>query len=533
MIADTVGGLLRQQARDLGEAAFLRFRAGDLTYREVTERSHDYAAGLRQLGVSESDSVAMLLPNCADLVLLWFAANLLGAIAAPLNTAFRGSLLAHVLNLSRARILIVDEPMLGAVAEVAGQLSSITHLVIKGDHDSGTVGSLTCTPLAALGRPGVGQELGHAVPAGSSDAAILLATSGTTGRSKLCELSHRYAIRQAELLAQNLRLTADDVLYCPFPLFHLDAAILTVLPALVLGGVAAIGERFSVSGFWPEVRSFGATVFDFMGATLTLLHRSPAAAGEHDNPVRLAWGVPVPAFAAEFESRFGLRLVELYGSTDAGIPVYEPLDEPRRPGSCGRPIPAYDVRLFDDQDNEVKAGAVGEIVIRPQEPDLMATGYYGLPEQTLAARRNLWFHTGDLARSDDDGYLYFAGRLSDAIRRRGENVSAFEVEEVLIGHADVLDAAAFAVPSDLTEDEIMVAVVARPGHTVSFESLAAYCQDRLARHMIPRYFELLAELPRTPTEKVQKRALMARGVTATTWDRERALGRRETPARLP
>jgi len=530
MITATIGGLLRQQAQDLGDRTFLRFRAGDLTYRAANERSASFAAGLRELGVSARDPVAMLLPNCAELVLLWFATNLLGAIAAPLNTAFRGPLPAHVLNQSRARVLIVDDQLIGAVAEISSELRFITHLVIRGDHGRGTIGLPTCTPLAALGRPDGSREMARPGPAGPSDAAILLATSGTTGRSKLCELSHRYAIRQAELLAENLRLTASDVLYCPFPLFHLDAAILTVMPALVLGGVAAIGERFSVSAFWPEVRSFGATVFDFMGATLTLLHRSPALTGDHDNPVRLAWGVPVPAFAPEFEDRFGLRLVELYGSTDAGIPVYEPLDEPRRAGSCGRPIPAYDVRLFDDQDNEVKAGAVGEIVIRPGEPDLMAAGYYGMPEQTLAARRGLWFHTGDLARSDKDGYLYFAGRRTDAIRRRGENISAFEVEEVLSSHQDVLDAAAFAVPSDLTEDEIMVAVVPRPGRTVSFESLVAYCQGQLARHMVPRYFDLLAELPRTPTEKVEKHALIKRGITATTWDRERVIGRRREDA---
>jgi crotonobetaine/carnitine-CoA ligase len=350
---------------------------------------------------------------------------------------------------------------------------------------------------------------------------MVLFTSGTTGVSKGCLLSHRYTLRQAQLMVEHLRLTPDDVLYCPFPLFHLDALVLTVGPALVLGATAAIGERFSVSGFWPEVRRFGATVFDFMGATLTMLHKQPPAADDADNPVRLAWGVPVPEFADEFERRFGLQLVELYGSTDAGLPIYHPIDEPRRPGSCGKVIDAYQVRLAGPDGFEVPVGEVGEILVRANEPSLMSDGYLGMPEATLAARRDLWFHTGDLARRDADGYHYFVGRRSDTIRRRGENISAFEVEEVVKLHPDVLDAAAYGVPSELTEDDVMVAVVPRPGCVIDPAELIAFCAERAARHMLPRYVDVVADLPRTPTEKVRKELLRERGVTATTWDAER------------
>ena len=173
-----------------------------------------------------------------------------------------------------------------------------------------------------------------------TDPAMVMFTSGTTGPSKGCVLSHRYAVRQAQLMIDNLGLRSDDVLYCPFPMFHIDATIMTIVPAMLLGTTAAIGERFSASGFWDEIRSAGATVFDFMGATLTMLHKRPPAPGDRDNPARLGWGVPVPEFAAEFEDRFGLTLTELYGSTDAGIPIYHPVDEPRRQGSCGRVDPA-------------------------------------------------------------------------------------------------------------------------------------------------------------------------------------------------
>jgi crotonobetaine/carnitine-CoA ligase len=258
-----------------------------------------------------------------------------------------------------------------------------------------------------------------------------------------------------------------------------------------------------------------------MGATLTMLHKRERSADDADHAVRLAWGVPVPEFAPEFEQRFGLRLVEAYGSTDAGVPIYEPLDQPRRPGSCGRAIGAYDVRLFDDHDLEVTPGHIGEIVVRPREPSLISDGYYGMPEATIASRRNLWFHTGDLARCDEDGYFYYVGRKSDSIRRRGENISAFEVEEVVKLHPEVLDAAAYGVPSELSEEDVMVAIVPRSGATeIDLAELVEFCRLRMAGYMVPRYIDVVDELPRTPTEKIEKRRLQERGVTATTWDRE-------------
>ncbi|MDW3178842.1 MAG: AMP-binding protein [Acidimicrobiia bacterium] len=274
-----------------------------------------------------------------------------------------------------------------------------------------------------------------------------------------------------------------------------------------------------MSGFWPEVRRFGATVFDFMGATLTMLHKAGSLPDDIDNPVRLAWGVPVPdGIANTFEQRFGLQLIELYGSTDAGLPIYHPIDQPRRPGSCGVVIDSYETQLHDEAGFEVAIGEVGELVVRPNEPSIMADGYLGLPETTLRSRRNQWFHTGDRMRRDADGFHYFIGRNADSIRRRGENISAFEVEEVIKLHPDVLDAAAFGVPSDLTEDELMAAIVLRPGSTLDPETLLEFCASRAARHMIPRYVDFVGELPRTPTEKVRKEDLRGQGITSTTWD---------------
>jgi crotonobetaine/carnitine-CoA ligase len=514
MASPGIASLLRERARTQPDATFLRFAAGDHSYADVDRGCDHVAAGLARLGVGAGDMVAVLLPNCPEFVLTWFGAARLGAVHAPVNTAFRGPGLAHALNVTRARVLVVDAGHLDALADVADRLEHVRTLVVRGP---ARPVPWQVVPFDALL---VTEPDQHEAEVGELDLAMLLFTSGTTGRSKACMLPHRYAVRQAEIFAHHLRLRPDDVLYCPYPLFHVDAAVCTVAVALVLGATAALGERFSVRGFWDEIRAFGATVFDFMGATLTMLFKQPARPDDADNPIRLAWGVPMPEFADEFERRFDLRLVELYGLTDAGLVVFQPLDEPRRPGACGRPVPPFEVRLLDDDGVEVPIGGVGEIAIRAGEPGLMLQGYYGMPEATSDALRDGWFHTGDLGRFDADGFLSFVGRRKEAIRRRGENISAFEIEEVVESHPAVLEAAAYGVPSELTEEDVMIAVALAPGRSLPPEELLAFCEPRMARHMLPRYVDFLDRLPRTPTAKIEKYRLAERGVTPTTWDRE-------------
>ena len=515
----TIDRLLDLRAADRADTTFLRFSLGDLTYGDARSRSTGLAHGLADLGVQRGDLVPVLLPNGHTFAITWLALCTLGAVSTLLNTAFRGPSLAHALNLSGAETVITDSRFVENVAAISEDLGHLRRLVVLRAADQ---------PLPAL--PGIevidyeslATGLTASIAAGHSvaDPSMVLFTSGTTGPSKGCMLSHRYAVRQAQLMIENLQLRTDDVLYCPFPMFHIDATVLTVIPAMLLGTTAVIGDRFSASGFWDEIRRSGATVFDFMGATLTMLHKRPERVDDVDNPARLGWGVPVPEFADEFERRFGVQLVELYGSTDAGVPMYHPVDKPRRQGSCGRAIPQYDVRLVDGTGAEVGVDEIGEIVVRPNEPSLMSDGYYGMPETSMQTRRDLWFHTGDLARRDADGYFYFVGRRADSIRRRGENISAFEVEEVVKLHPAVLDAAVYGVPSELTEDDVMVAIVVRPGHHANPTDLVEFCGSRMGRHMVPRYVEILEALPKTPTEKVEKAVLRERGVTSATWDRD-------------
>jgi carnitine-CoA ligase len=295
-----------------------------------------------------------------------------------------------------------------------------------------------------------------------------------------------------------------------------------VAPALLLRGVAAIGARFSASRYWDEIRALQATVFDFMGATLTMLWKQPPSPLDREHRARLGWGVPLPEWAPEFEQRFGCRLVELYGSTEVGAIIYTPLDAARRAGSCGKAAPFVEVKLLDEQGFEVPVGQPGELVVRPHEPSMIMAGYYGMPEATLAAFEDSWFHTGDLLERDADDYLYFVGRRKDIVRRRGENISAAEVEMGIETHSQVLHCAVIGVPSDMTEEEVMACVVLRPGATLTAPALADHCAARMARFMVPRYIRFVAELPRTPTDKVEKFRLRQAGITADTWDRERA-----------
>ena len=521
-VVPTIDALLAGQARAVPDRVFLRFDDGDLTFAETERRVDALAAGLAGLGVSCGELVPVLLPNGADFVVTWLALCRLGAVATLVNTALRGPALAHALDLTTAGLVVVHDSLVPSLDPIVAEGTDLARAVVVGGPD-GSRRELAAAGVEVVDDASLAGVAGSPLPPPThtvTDPAMVLFTSGTTGPSKGCVLSHRYAVRQAQLMIEHFGLRPDDVLYSPFPLFHLDASVLTVMPALVLGTTAAIGGRFSASGFWDEVRRFRATVFDFMGATLTMLHKRTPAPDDTDHPVRLAWGVPVPEFAPQFEERFGMRLVEAYGSTDAGVPIYQPLDEPRRPGSCGRAIPQYDIAVVDGDDHEVAVGEVGELVVRPNEPSLISDGYYGQPEATLASRRNLWFHTGDLVRRDAEGYVYFVGRTTDSIRRRGENISAFEVEEVVKLHPLVLDAAAYGVPSELSEDDVMVAVVVRPGEVLAPADLVAFCAQRMARHMLPRYVDIVAELPRTPTEKVEKAVLRSRGVTESAWDRE-------------
>lgn len=484
---------------------------GNLTYQQVSTLSSQLANSLQNLGISQGSSVVLMMSNSLDQVVCWFALNRIGAIHVPLNTSLVGERAKHALSIANPHMVIADADLVDAILVPLKDLNLSPTVVIRGDYEA----SHEFLDLQQLINTPGHTEIVQVDPLST---ATLLFTSGTSGRSKACELSNTYLIRAGEIHAKYEGITKDDVLYCPFPLFHIDAATLTVMAAMSVGATAAIAKRFSVSRFWDEVRAYDATVFNFMGATLSMLWKQPDSESDLDHKIRLAWGVPIPDWQPDFEARFGFPIYQVYGLTDAGVMVYDPQDGSQKYGYAGKVIPEYELKIVDPQLNELPNGTPGEILIKGKEPGLMMNGYYGMPEATESAFIDGWYRSGDLGMLDDEGYLAFLGRLTDSIRRRGENISAFEVEEMVSAHPAVLEVGAIGVPSELTEEDVKVVIAFKPGHSATHKEIHQFCVDTGVRFMVPKYIEFVDTLPKTPTEKVEKYKLKENWRNSRTWD---------------
>jgi crotonobetaine/carnitine-CoA ligase len=484
------------------EKDFLRFRDGTLTYAGFAALATDYAGRLSRFGIARGDIVPTFLPNGSPAAGVWFALMRVGAVWMPINTEFRGEQLIRALNLIKAPVFIVDSRYLENTLAVLPALPHVRQIIVHGGGAPPPIGSVNFTQFEELER-----GLSRApVAVERTDLAMIQFTSGSTGISKAVQLPHGYLVGQARLMSRYFDMRTDDVVYCPFPLYHWDATIGTVMGALVNGATAALADRFSVSRFWDDIRAFDATMFDFMGATLAFLFDQPPSR-DREHRVRLAWGLPMPKFRTAFEKRFGFPLLEGYGSTEGGVSVYQVLGETYPKGSCGRVAREYDLKLIRNDGSAAQVGEVGEILTKPYDPTMMMSGYYNMPEVNSELIQDGWYHTGDLGRMDSAGNLYFAGRKKDIIRRRGENISALEIEREVESHPAVLEAAAFGVPSPFSEEDVAVAVVLRHGAALVEEDLRAYCADRMARYMVPQHILLLDQLPKTQTEKVAKAEL--------------------------
>lgn len=368
--------------------------------------------------------------------------------------------------------------------------------------------------------PASGSEAPAAAP-GPSDLFTILYTSGTTGLSKGVCCPHAQYFWWGAYNGWQLGVREGDVLHTPLPLFHTNA-LNCFFQALLQGATQVVEPRFSVSGFWPALAQSGATVTYLLGAMVPMLLSRPPLPAEREHRVRVALAPGVPAhFHEAFTRRTGVVLLDAYGSTESNL-IIASLPDDRKPGFMGRLVPGFDARVVDDADDEVPDGEAGELIVRADEPFSLASGYFGMPEKTVEAWRNLWLHTGDRVVREADGYYRFVDRMKDAIRRRGENISSFEVEQVLGSHPAVALAAVFPVSSDLAEDEVMAAIVLKDGATASEEELVRFCENKMPYFAVPRFIELTDALPRTESGKVQKYKLRERGRTASTWDREAA-----------
>jgi carnitine-CoA ligase len=491
-------------------------RAGSWTFAESYERSLRLGAGLAAQGVGRGEPVALLLDNSLDFVHTWCGIGLRGMVEVPVNTAYVGRFLSHLLNDSGAAVAVVEDRYVERVLAVAGELTSLRTLVVRGDATTGgAAGRFRVVPFAELEGPA--QPPVRSAP---SDLLAYMYTSGTTGLSKGVLISHAHAYTYASREDQERPRPGDRVLVT-LPLFHLAGQWFGVYQSLIHRVPCVLEPGFSVSRFWDVVREHGITVTVMLGAMAELLQQQPPRPDDADNPLELAIMAPLASDVPGFRRRFGIEVAAVYGMSEIGAVLNGP------PGTivggeCGFPREGYELRLVDAAGAEVPAGQVGELWVRPEHPETVLAGYHNLPEKTAETIRDGWVHTGDAFRRDTEGRFFFADRMKDALRRRGENISSFEVERVINEFPAVYESAVVAVPSELTEDEIKAVVVPRPGERVDPAELTRFLVDRLPYFMVPRYVELAGELPRTPTQKVVKRVLRDAGVGAGVWDREAA-----------
>jgi crotonobetaine/carnitine-CoA ligase len=500
---------------------------------DVARRGGSLAASLATLGVEQGDRVATLMENSPAAMLSWWGTVLRGAICAPINSAYKGDYLRHQLADSASRVVVVQGDLASRVAAVAKDVESLEHVIVTGEPD---------IDLDAPELRGVSVHRWDDVLAvepappnldvAPRDLATFVYTGGTTGPSKGCMLSHNYHVGLANQIAICWRRTPDDVVWSALPLFHFNAISVCLVGALTCGGRAAVSGKFSVSGFWPEMSRTGATVVSLLGSMAYLLANDEdrpqmpkSGLPEANTSLRLIGAAPMPPeIDRALRERFGVEVFSgAYGLTEASLVSWTPLGVENRPNAAGVINDEYfDVRIFDNDDNELRRGTDGEIVLRPKRPHVMYEGYWGNDEATVRTHRNLWFHSGDIGRIDEDGYLYFIDRKADYLRRRGENISSFEVEKIIFKHDAVIDVVVHAVPSALTEDDLKITATLDPGATLTEEQLFLWCVEELPYFALPRYIEFRDELPRSPVGRVLKRVLRDEGVTESTWDLEKS-----------
>ncbi|MGI8663419.1 MAG: AMP-binding protein [Acidimicrobiales bacterium] len=537
----TISGLLEARLDSDPSAEYLDICGTKLSAADVRSKANRLATTFADLGGGQGQRVATLIENSPAALLAWFGAVRGGSIAVPINTAFKGAYLRHQLADSGSRVLVVQRDLLERAAAVIGQLPELEHVVVVDDGSDGVEPDadlerdLQRFTGAAVHRWTAALECADDDPAVTirpEDLGTFIYTGGTTGPSKGCMLSHAYHAALARQIGICWGRTPEDVVWTPLPLFHFNALTTAVCGALIYGGRAAIDMRFSVSQFWAQMNRTGATITSTLGTMAYLLAHDierpempSSGRAEANTTLRLIGAAPLPVEVdTVLKQRFGVETFSgAYGTTEASLASWQPPGVSNKPDAAGVINAEYfDVRVFDDDDDEVPRGSDGEIVLRPKRPHVMFEGYWGQPEVTVGSSRNWWYHTGDVGRIDDEGYLYFVDRKADYLRRRGENISSFEVESILMAHGSFADVAVHAVPSALSEDDLKVTAVVKEGASVTEEGIFRWCIDQLPYFALPRYIELRDALPRSPVGRVLKRELRAEGVTATTWDAEQS-----------
>ena len=509
----TVSELLRTSAQHTPDAPFIRFGDQVHGYGAVHDAACRYSTSLVAAGIAKGDLVAIMMKNSITFVEVYAALAHCGAAVVLINPEFRGYMLEYVLNDAGCRLIVTDSDLVGQIAESAPRLESLTHVLTSGGRSGVSVPGLQIAALVAAEIP-----MEPDPSTRPSDLHCVVYSSGTTGPSKGIMISNAHALVKALEVIRICAFTSDDVLYSPLPLFYSMGLLRGVLSVALTGSSIVLRDKFSVSAYWDDVRRSGATVAHSVFSLPLMLATQPASPGDRQHTLRCMFNA---RYDEAFEQRFGVRLIEGYGLTEAGNAIYSRPDEPPVAGSCGRASDEWDVRLADPEGREVPVGEIGEILIRPLLPDRIMLGYLNKPEVTVAATRDLWFHTGDLATRDHEGFFFYRGRIKEMIRRRGQNISAWEVEQIVNGLDAVAESAAIPYPSEVGDDDLRVVVVPAPNETVDLIRLAEHCERNMPAFMVPRYLEIRAELPKTPSGRVEKYRLLEDPLDEGVFDRSR------------
>lgn len=491
---------------------WLKFRESEYSWQDALSNMQRAANGLLALGVQPGDRVAIMMGNRPEFLWIHFATNFIGALSVPVNTSQRGATLRHILTDSDSAVIVFDDTLRDAVLAVRHDLPRLRATVVA---DGAAGGGVDWTLERLFDQPDREPDVELTEPTGGIGMSY---TSGTTGPPKGVVATAAPDMTPVLTILGALQIQPGETIYTPLPLLHGNALGMSTIGSIVLDAKLALGERFSASRFWDECRKYGAVEFNALGAMLPILMKQPPRPDDRDHAVRVVLSAACPPSIWEsFEARFGVRIVEFYGMVDS---IGFLLNDAGKVGSMGKPVGDVEFRVVDDNDRPLPPGKVGELVFR--HPLGQVTRYHKLDAATAEAYRGGWFHSGDLAATDSEGFFYFRGRKKASMRRRGENISAWEIESVVNQHPAVLESAAHAVPSELGEDEVKACVVLRAGTPLTPDALLDFCQGRMAYYAVPRYVEFVDAIPKTATHRVQYDILRQRGITPRTWDREKA-----------
>lgn len=519
----TIPQVLQLRAETHGDNSYLLvpYQGVDLTFDETNELAKKVARGMLDTGAEPGDRVLIMSPNRVEVMLAWFGAAVGGLVEVPINTAYMGTFLEHQVRTTSPSIAVIHADF--AERFLTGETSayeSIKTYVIIGSPDE-QAAAIRILSDAGFDARAYESMQDHASttelpPVTRYDTGAIFFTSGTTGLSKGVTMSHSQLCFVAQEQIALLRLTDEDTHMSVGPLFHGNAQFLAALPALIAGARFALQEKFSASRWIDQIRDTGATTTNFIGVMMDWTYKQPERDDDHDNQLRCVYSVPTPSsIMADFARRYDVHVfVEQYGMTEISMPILVPYGEPHPAGSAGLLVDEFfEAQIVDpDTDEELPDGEVGELIVRAKEPWLLLTDYYNMPDRTAESLRNQWFHTGDGLRRDEDGWYYFVDRIKDSIRRRGENISSYELEQALLRFDDIADCAAVAGPADSEagEDEVAVFVVLNEGSDLTEDAVLGLCEKSLPKFAIPKWILVVDELPKTPSGKVQKAKLRDR-----------------------